>query len=138
MANYTPSNWHWIVGGDESRFWSSAAATYVEVLPDGAGVTRILDESELTDVLAVYGLVGPVARIPQAVSAAQAKLALDAAGILDDVEAMIAAHPVRAVRIWFADANIWERWHPYVAAFGLEMSLDDDDIDALFVVADLY
>lgn len=73
-----------------------------------------------------------------AVSAAQAKLALDAAGLLDDVEAMIAAHPVRAVRIWFADANVWERSHPYVSALGMELSLDDDAIDALFAAASLY
>jgi hypothetical protein len=72
------------------------------------------------------------------VSAAQAKLALDAATILDDVEAMIAAHPVRAVRIWFADANAWERSHPYVSALGAEMSLDDDAIDGLFAAASLY
>ena len=78
------------------------------------------------------------------VSAAQAKLALDATVIspgvtlLDAVEAMISAHPVRAVRIWFADANIWERSHPYVSALGAEMSLDDDGIDALFAAASLY
>ena len=72
------------------------------------------------------------------VTAAQAKLAFDAAGLLDDVEAMIAAHPVRAVRIWFADANVWERSHPYVSALGAEMSLDDTTIDALFAAASLY
>lgn len=138
MPNYTPNDWYWIVGDDESRFWSSASASYVDALPEGAGVTRITNEAELAEVLAVYGLLGPVGHAPSAVSAAQAKLALDAANILDDVEAMIAAHPVRAVRIWFTDANVWERWHPYVSALGLELSLDDDAIDALFVAADRY
>ncbi|MCX5580350.1 hypothetical protein [Kaistia terrae] len=109
----------------------------------------------MTDVLAAYGLPGPVPCVPASVSAAQAKLALDAVitvpgeeveegvfvgrvKLLDAVEAMTAAHPVRAVRIWFADANVWERTQPYVSALGLEMSLDDDAIDTLFVAADLY
>lgn len=86
----------------------------------------------------IAAYVAPPPRVPAKVSAAQAKLALDAAAILDDVEAMIAAHPVRAVRIWFADANVWERSHPYLSALGLEMSLDDDAIDALFVAADRF
>lgn len=138
MNEYSPFDWYWIVGGDESRFWSSAAGGYVESAPDGAGFTRILNEEELSGVLAAYGLHGPVALIPAQVSAAQAKLALDAAGLLDGVEAMIAAHPVRAVRIWFVDANVWERSHPYVSALGLEMSLDDNAIDGLFAAASLY
>ncbi|MER9911715.1 hypothetical protein NKJ71_13885 [Mesorhizobium sp. M0050] len=49
--NYDPSKWFWIVGGDESRFWSSAAAAYVDALPGGAGVTRITSEDELWDVM---------------------------------------------------------------------------------------
>jgi hypothetical protein len=62
MDEYDPFDWHWIVGDDDSRFWSSAAAGYVESLPEGAGVTRIASEQELTDVLAAYGLLGPTAR----------------------------------------------------------------------------
>jgi hypothetical protein len=126
-----------------------------ETLPGGAGVTRIFNETELTDVLAAYGLPGPVPCVPASVSAAQAKLALDAVitvpgeeveegvfvgrvKLLDDVEAMTAAHPVRAVRIWFADANVWERTPPTSPRWASRCSLDDDAIDALFVAADLY
>lgn len=72
------------------------------------------------------------------VSAAQAKLALEAAGLLDEIETVIASHPVRAVRIWYADANTWVRTHPYIAALGLEVDLDDQAIDALFEAAKLY
>lgn len=135
MRSYNPNDWFWIVGEDAGRFWSSASASYVEALPEGAGLTRISNETDLADVLADYGLTGPVPLVPSEVSAAQAKLALDAAGLLDDVEAVIAAHPVRAVRIWFADANVWERSHPYVAALGLEMALADVAIDELFAAA---
>jgi hypothetical protein len=107
------------------------------------------------DQIPIAAYVAPPPRVPAKVSAAQAKLALDAVitvpgeeveegvfvgkvTLLDDVEAVISAIPVRAVRIWFTDANVWERTHPYVSALGLEVSLDDDAIDALFVAADLY
>lgn len=53
-----PQDWYWIVGGDESRAWSSAAGAYVSDYP-ADGVTRILNETELTDVLRPYGIGGP-------------------------------------------------------------------------------
>lgn len=51
MKNYDPSNWFWSVGGDKSRFWSSAARAYVDKLPEDAGLTNIASEGELWDVL---------------------------------------------------------------------------------------
>lgn len=75
---FTPSNWFWVIGGDESRFWSSADGRYVDVLPPnfnmsiqsaldaqvGIGgdqyvVFRIASEAELNDVLRPYGLALP-------------------------------------------------------------------------------
>lgn len=47
-------NWFWVVGGDESRAWSSAAGSYVpEWCEDRA--TRITTEEELAGILAGYG-----------------------------------------------------------------------------------
>jgi hypothetical protein len=62
MHNYNPFDWYWIVSGDETRFWSSATGAFVATLPDGADLTRIGSEGDLTDVLAVYGLPGPLPR----------------------------------------------------------------------------
>uniref|UniRef100_UPI003017D425 hypothetical protein n=1 Tax=Kaistia sp. MMO-174 TaxID=3081256 RepID=UPI003017D425 len=59
MLRFTPENWFWIIGGDESRFWSSAANAYVSTLPPAAGVTRILNEAELIEALARLGMPGP-------------------------------------------------------------------------------
>lgn len=56
---YTPRDWFWIVGGDESRAWSSAAGAYVAEYPVEL-TTRIADEAELTDVLRGHGLSGPL------------------------------------------------------------------------------
>lgn len=57
--SYIPTDWHWIVAGDESRFWSSAAGAYVGSLPQGAVASRIGSEAELTELLAGYQLPGP-------------------------------------------------------------------------------
>ncbi len=57
-------DWYWQVGDDESRYWSSASGSYVDALPENAGITRIANEQELTDVLARRGLLGPVVADP--------------------------------------------------------------------------
>lgn len=52
-----PFDWFWIVGGE--RCWSSVAGAYVTELPEGAGVTHVDTEAELTGALKAYGLPGP-------------------------------------------------------------------------------
>lgn len=99
MLSYTPHDWHWIVGGDESRFWSSAAGAYVEQLPQGAGCTRILSEAELDDVLAAYGLLGPTARRKIRKSVVQARLI--EAGKMDAAYEALTKMPSAFAR-WFA------------------------------------
>lgn len=58
MSEYDPRDWHWIVGGDASRAWSSRLFQYVTSWP-AARTTRIASEAELRDVLRVYGIKGP-------------------------------------------------------------------------------
>lgn len=69
------------------------------------------------------------------VTAAQAKIALYHAGLLNAVEAAVARHPYPPVRIWYTDAREWERGFSYVQALGLEMGLTDAQMDALFLAA---
>lgn len=73
---YAPSNWYWIVNGDETKVYSSLLgeyvqpddAAYIEWLSDGTLPTRIANEAELSDVLRPYGLDGPY------ISAAEVKI----------------------------------------------------------------
>lgn len=51
MSTYDITDWYWIVGGDETRYWSSAADDWVTTLPPDAGVTRIDTEDSLKRVL---------------------------------------------------------------------------------------
>ncbi|RUP39336.1 MAG: hypothetical protein EKK63_10070 [Acinetobacter sp.] len=74
--SFEPREWFWIVGGDDTRFWSSAAAAYVEELPDKAGVTRIASEGDLNDVLASLGLRGPIVTVADIVAERDRRLAL--------------------------------------------------------------
>lgn len=75
------------------------------------------------------------ARVPTSVTRAQALMALYNAGKLEDLEAIIAAHPYRPVRIWFENANEWLRANPYVNLLGPELGLTDEGIDNLFIEA---
>lgn len=52
---YTPRDWYWVVGGDESRAWSSAQKDFVANWPSDQ-TTRIANELELYDVLVKAGL----------------------------------------------------------------------------------
>lgn len=131
---YNPFDWHWIVGGDESRYWSSAVGAYVEELPEGAGVTRIVSEAELTDVLAVYGLPGPVAIVPDRVTARQFKLQLLAADLIDDVEAWIATQP-RAVQIAYEYSGTFVRDEPMMQAGFAALGFTEQQVYNFFAAA---
>lgn len=139
MIAYTPHDWHWIVDKDESRFWSSATGSYVATLPDGVGITRVVSEEELAEVLAVYGLPGPVELVPERVSPAQAEIAIhqrDNGILLGQVNALIDAYPYEPVRIWWRKATYIARDHPYLWALSIELGLSEAVVDTLFIAAD--
>jgi hypothetical protein len=60
MRTYDPSNWYWIVGGNEAQVFSSAVGNYVPAndpalvawRANGSMPTRIASEADLGEVLA--------------------------------------------------------------------------------------
>lgn len=74
-----------------------------------------------------------IARIGTVLS--QAKIVLWEYGLLDAVEAMIAAHPYKPVIIWYASATVWERSHPYLTALAYEIEMSDAQVDEMFFAA---
>ncbi len=78
----------------------------------------------------------PVPSVPQVVSRFQARAALHLAGLLDDVEAMMALPetPVLAKLAW-ADAQEFERESPTIAALAGQIGLTDAMVDELFITA---
>ncbi|MDR7220367.1 hypothetical protein [Aminobacter aminovorans] len=153
--SYDVSDGHWIVGGDESRYWSSKARGYVVELPEGwfatiqeAGdgigfdrqvCTRVASEDDLWDVLRQHFPAGLPADLPPlSVSPAQAEIALhrhDNGVLLAQVNALIESYPYEPVRIWWRKATRIDRTHPYLAALVIELGLSDETVDGLFVVA---
>lgn len=133
-TEYTPHDWHWIVSGDESRFWSSAAGAYVDALPEGAGVTHIDTEENLTDVLAAYDLPGPTVRVPDRVTSRQFKLALLSAGLLSSVEAWIVTQS-QAVQIAYANSGTFVRSEPMMQSGFAILGFTEEQIDAFFTAA---
>lgn len=75
MSFYDPFDWFWIIGGDESRAWSSAAGAYVTEWQSDR-LTRIASEAELSGVLSAYGLPGPLATKDDVVAERARRLAL--------------------------------------------------------------
>lgn len=73
-------------------------------------------------------------QVPQSVTRRQALLALLAAGLLDDVEAIIAAAP-RAVQIAWDASSVFQRNNALIASMAEQLELSDEDVDALFVQA---
>lgn len=80
---------------------------------------------------------GARANVPRSVSKAQGMMALYNAGLLGQLEDLIANHPYPPVRIWFANANQWERSNPYILSLGPELGLTEEGIDNLFKAAAL-
>lgn len=133
-TTYTPLNWYWIVGGDETRFWSSAANGYVESTPEGSGVTRIPSEEDLTDVLAAYGLPGPIVKPPD-LQPYQFRAMLKISGKESDLLAFMAALPDPARSI--AEAKLeytlsFRRDNDLVESARQALGLSVEELDALW------
>lgn len=80
VDTYKPSAWFWIVGGDASRAWSSAASAYVTEW-DANCTTRIASEADLRDVLRPYGIRGPGVTLNEIKAEYSAKLDHDAEAV---------------------------------------------------------
>jgi len=109
IVSYTPDNWFWIVGGDESRAWSSAAGAYVPDYPDDQ-VTRICSEAELNDVLRPYGLALPAPTIDDYKAAIQAHI--DAVARAKDYDSAVSLAGYRGSMVteYAADAEAFTAW----------------------------
>ena len=110
----TPTTPRRVFGGVETVFYTFA------------------DEAEFLALLKGADLSQPVDTVPKVITKRQATRALDAAGLLTKVEAMIAQSP-SAVQIDWRTSSMVERNWPALAPMAAMLGLSDAQLDALFV-----
>lgn len=96
-----------------------------------------VDEALLAEITAEWvPPAAPPVAVPQAVSRFQARAALHLAGLLEQVEAVIAdpATPVLAKLAW-QDAQEFKRTSPTIAAMSAALGLTEQQLDDLFALA---
>lgn len=133
---YDKTNWYWIVGGDESRVFSSARLEYVP-LDDTAYIawqacgdvfvpTCIASEDELFDVIA-----------PRTVSRAKGNQVLLKRGLMNQVTAIMTdpATPPEYRQAWL-DVTEYDRNSPMMRAIAGLLGLSARDVCLLFIDAD--
>jgi len=111
----------------------SDVTSFVPCAPGNANYIRI-QELVATGELVIASYVAPPAPPVTQVTMRQARLALLAAGLLDDVEAML-AQADRAVQIEWEYAAVVDRSSALVQAIGAALGLSEQRIDELFVDA---
>jgi hypothetical protein len=134
---FNPFDWFWVVGDDETRLWSSKTSSYVASSPeDTFPCTRIPSEADLTDVLATYGLPGPMAIVPKQVTLYQGRAMLIQVGMFDQVKEAVDAQGQNSLAYQaFEYANHWYRDSEFIASMAAGLGLSEAQIDALFIAA---
>ncbi len=113
MLLYTPQDWFWIVGGDETRAWSSAHGGYVAEYQKDR-LTPIATEAELSDVLRPHGLALPAPVESDYADAIQSKIdaAAKSRGYASGVA--LAGYASSTVPEWAAEAAAFIAWRDSV------------------------
>jgi hypothetical protein len=112
-SRFNPYDWFWIVAGDESRAWSSAANGYVTDYP-AERLTRIASEGELSAVLRPYGLLGPEITEQDYATAIQAHVDATAQSRGYGDSQGIATYATSTVPQWSAEAQTFIAWRDVV------------------------
>ena len=111
----------------------------MDMLRADLGADAAQHEALIAEIEATYVPPEPVPPyVPASVTMRQARLALLGAGLLDDVEAAIAALPSpqkEAARIEWEYASEVQRSSGLVPMMGAALGLDDAALDALFIEA---
>ena len=89
----------------------------------------------MSRIITSSGAVIEEATVPPSVTRFQARAALHLANLLDEVDAAIAASGNPIAQLAWADAQVFERGSPTIAAMAGALGLTSEQIDALFVSA---
>lgn len=130
---HSAADWHWQVGADATRHWSSAARAYVAATDRPH--TRIASEAELRDVLDAAGCGDRApGYVPRVVSLWQAREALRLAGLFETANTAIFAAGGAALAAWEYGSEV-RRDAPLIQQVAALLQLPEAAVDALFVSA---
>lgn len=135
-----PTNWLeavWIEDEQQVKCVSYHPTQIDMLRADAAALGTDLTEHEdmLADLVASYVPPPPEpVHVPQVITIRQAKLALLAAGLLDDVDAAVSAAD-RATQIEWEYATEVRRDWPTLTAVQAVAGLTDEQVDGLFIAA---
>lgn len=122
---------------DWTQDWAMVDANGVIVAKITAAAAPAADPdctvARVADALAA-GATWPAAPVPAEVSRLQAVLALEELGLLDDVEALVAARP-RSVQLAWASAPDFHRDSPMIAQLWTALGRTPAQLDELFRAA---
>lgn len=113
---FDPSDWFWIVAGDDSRAGSSAAGDYVTEF-DADRLTRIDSEASLTEVLRRHGLPGPAPTQQDYAAAIQAHVDATAQEKGYGSCVSLASYVASTNVVWAAEAAAFVAWRDAVWAY---------------------
>lgn len=125
----------WVWGEDALAALGLYAPAAADAVPDGKIVTGTTVDRVSGVVRFVHTLEDAPVYVPQSITMRQARLALLAADLLADVEAIMAQPGREAARIEWEYATEMRRDHELITSLASELGLSADDIDALFIVA---
>lgn len=106
--------------------WTSAGAIY------GKENLTTEQKTKLQQVLDAHDPTKP--RIPEQVTAAQARVSLHRANLLNAVKSAV-EQAGGEIEIWFEYATEWRRDSQHIAALSAGLGLTSEQIDNLFIVA---
>jgi len=106
--------------GEVTGIYANAQAFTVEIAGDDARIDAFLN---------------PPVPVPASVTLRQACIQLEIAGLLDDVEAIVATLP-RIYQIEWQRASTVARDNPLVEMVRQQQAMTSEQIDALFIAAD--
>lgn len=132
----TPADHYWIIGHDATQVYSSGRVQMVPISDAVYGewathklASRVASMGELVAVLRTANVAPYITVAPR-----QARLALAAAGLLDQVETAVRTAGGTTKISWEYATEIY-RGDPLIATLQPAISLSDVQIDALFAAA---
>lgn len=132
---FTPYDWYWIVRNDDNQYWSSLSSSYVSSIPNDAGVTKIDNEYDLSQVLFGYGLKGPAAIPPAQVPMWAVRTVLQNDGLFDQADALVKASADNALKNVWEYGNFADRNSSAIESLAMTLDLTDAQVDQMFIDA---